>query len=251
MKPYYEDELVTLYHGDCREVLPTLRSGSVRLLWTDPPYGHANQSGDLQSARMRDGVQGGSTKAPEPIRNDDQNDMRLAVSGMLNEAVRLMCADCCCCCCAGGGGPTPTFAWLAQSMDSGLWRFFHAVVWDKTDRGPGLGWKLRRDYEFVMMAHRRGGKLSWAGDAVSNIWRVAPEQNFYHPNQKPEELIAGFIRASTSGGDLVLDPFAGSGTTLVAAKRLGRKAIGIEIEERYCEIAASRCSQGTLAELFL
>ena len=68
-----------------------------------------------------------------------------------------------------------------------------------------------------------------------------------HPTQKPEGAIERILRASSNEGDLVLDPFMGSGTTLRAAKDLGRKAIGIEIEERYCEIAARRCAQEVIS----
>lgn len=250
MTPYYADALVTLYHGDCREILPTLESGSVRLLWTDPPYGHGNQQDDLQAARKRAGVKGGSTLPLETIANDGRDEMRDVVDVMLTASARLMCRDCCCCCCCGGGGPTPTFAWLAQRLDFAPWKFFHAVVWDKTDRGPGMGWKLRRDYEFVMTAHLSAGRFSWDGDARSNIIRVQPDRERQHPNQKPEALVAEFINAATAPGDLVLDPFMGSGTTLVAAKRLGRKAIGIELDEKYCEIAAQRLAQGSLVEMF-
>jgi site-specific DNA-methyltransferase (adenine-specific) len=74
-----------------------------------------------------------------------------------------------------------------------------------------------------------------------------PPRERQHPNQKPDGLVANFIEWTTVLGDLVLDPFMGSGTTLRAAKDLGRKAIGIDIEERYCEIAARRLSQEVLA----
>ena len=67
-----------------------------------------------------------------------------------------------------------------------------------------------------------------------------------HPTPKPELLMADLVMQFTDAGDTILDPFMGSGTTLVAAKRLGRKAIGIELEEKYCEIAAKRLSQGAL-----
>lgn len=133
-------------------------------------------------------------------------------------------------------------------MDENGLAFCHAVVWDKTARGPGLGWRFRRDYEFVLVAHRSGAKLAWSdpNKATSNIMRDAPTQNANHPNEKPQSLVSRFISLTTAPGELVLDPFMGSGTTLVAAKDLGRRAIGIELEERYCEIAARRLSQEVL-----
>lgn len=101
----------------------------------------------------------------------------------------------------------------------------------------------------IMVAHRRGGRLSWADQdvAVSNIFRERPPLDRVHPNEKPLDMVGRFIRLSTDEGDTVLDPFMGSGTTLRAAKDLGRKAVGIELEERYCEIAVKRLAQGVLA----
>jgi site-specific DNA-methyltransferase (adenine-specific) len=133
-------------------------------------------------------------------------------------------------------------------MDREGLQFFHAVIWEKSSRGHGLGWRFRRDYEMVMVAHRTGGKLAWADDAVAvpNVQRDAPVGDRLHPNEKPASLVEKFIKWTTGPGDLVLDPFMGSGTTLRAAKDLGRRAIGIEIEERYCEIAAKRLSQEVL-----
>ncbi|MBN2492424.1 MAG: site-specific DNA-methyltransferase, partial [Planctomycetes bacterium] len=154
---------------------------------------------------------------------------------------------CCCCCCGGGGGPRPTFAKIATWLDEHL-TFFHAVVWDKSARGNGLGWRFRRNYEFVMVAHRRGGRLAWVDNAlaVPNVLRDRPPRNILHPTSKPLTLVERFITWTTNRDDLVLDPFMGSGTTLRAAKDLGRRAIGIEIEERYCEIAAKRLGRGVL-----
>jgi len=246
-EPYYQDEHCTIYHGDCRDVLPSLEYGSVRLLWTDPPYGHNNQDGDLQSARVRDGVRGARVKQTVSIANDSPDGMRDVVDESLLAAIRLLCGDCCCCC-AGGGGPNVTFAWLANRMDVLGLQFFHAVVWDKSGRGHGMGWRFRRNYEFVMVAHKRGGKLSWREGypAVPNIVYVDPEDNALHPTQKPPALVGYFIELTTEPGELILDPFMGSGTTLEAAKLSGRRAIGIEIEEKYCEIAAERLRQKVL-----
>ena len=240
MKPYYEQDGITIYHGDCRDVVPTLERESVTLLWTDPPYGHNNHDGDW-NARLNAhrGLEN------HPIGNDGPDSMREALDGLLGAATRVLRADCCCCCCCGGG-PAPTFAWVADRMDRGGLSFFHAVVWNKLN--PGLGWRFRRQYEMVMVAHREGGRLSWADDdvVVPNVLEFGPPRDRQHPNEKPFDLPGHFISWTTKPGDLVLDPFVGSGTTLRAAKDLGRRAIGIEIEERYCEIAARRLDQGVL-----
>jgi len=242
VKPYYEEAGITIYHGDCRDVLPTLPDESVTLLWTDPPYGHGNHTDDLNSRlNAHRGLD------DQPIVNDTPDLMRTVLDGALSACVRVLRRDCCCCCCCGGGGgPRPTFAWVADRMDRDGLSFFHAVVWNK--RNPGLGWRFRRQYEMVMVSHRVGGRLAWADDAlaVRNVQEISPPRVRQHPNQKPDDLVSRFIAWTTAGADLVLDPFMGSGTTLVAAKNLGRKAIGIEIEERYCEIAAKRLAQGVL-----
>lgn len=241
--PYYQDDACTIYHGDALDVLPTLEPESVTLLWTDPPYGHSNHDGDF-NARLNEhrGIAG------QPIANDGADEMRTVVDAVLRLSVPLLREDCCCCCCCccGGGGPRPTFAWLAERMDRDGLAFFHSVIWDKVN--PGIGWRYRRQHEMVMVAHRTGGKLSWREEVAStaNVISIYPGRDRHHPNEKPLSLVEGFIGRHSDPGDLVLDPFMGSGTTLRAAKDLGRKAIGIEIEERYCAIAAERLSQEVL-----
>lgn len=167
-RPYYDEDGITIYHGDCREILPQLEPESVTLLWTDPPYGHGNMDGDLQAARV--GVRGGRQVPAIPITNDSAEEMRDVVDASLSLAIPILRGDCCCCC---GGGPRPTFAWLAERMDRAGLSFFHSVIWDKTGRGPGMGWRFRRDHEMIMVAHRRGGRLAWSNRdvAVSNIVR--------------------------------------------------------------------------------
>lgn len=243
MKPYYDHAGITIYHGDCREILPQLPSESVDVIWTDPPYGHGNHDGDLNS-RLNDHREIENS----PIANDSGDAMREVVDFALIEAARILKKDCCCCCCCcgGGGGPRPTFAWVANRMDSGGLQFFHSVIWDKLN--PGLGWRYRRQHEMVMISHRTGGKLKWHDEAIAvpNIIEMMPPRARLHPNEKPLPFVTGFLVWHSSEGDTILDPFMGSGTTLRAAKDLGLRAIGIEIEEKYCEIAARRLRQEVL-----
>lgn len=241
--PYYQEEGITIYHGDCREILPDLEAGSIRLLWTDPPYGHGNNCGDLNESLSKS-----RGSVATPIANDTPEEFRQVMDGMLTEAVRVLSDDCCCCCCCcGGGGPRPTFAWVANRMDGQGLSFFHSVIWDKIN--PGLGWRYRRQHEMVMVAHKKGGKLSWvdSGRAVGNVIKQSAPANRVHPNEKPLEIPSLFISLHTNPEDTILDPFMGSGTTLRAAKDLGRKAIGIELEEKYCAIAVERLRQEVLA----
>ena len=232
--------LATLYLGDAVAIVPTLTPESVTLLWTDPPYGHANHDGDF-NARLNEhrGIES------QPIANDGPEDMRRVVDAVLEAAVPALRADCCCCCCCcgGGGGPRPTFAWVADRMDRKGLQFFHSVIWDKLN--PGLGWRFRRRHEMVMVAHRTGGKLSWAvdGRAVPNIWEGMPPRERVHPNEKPEGLPAHFIELTTGKDDVVLDPFMGSGTTGVAAVRAGRRFVGVELDAAHFDAACRRIEE--------
>ena len=153
---------------------------------------------------------------------------------------------CCCCCCGGGGGPDPQFARWSLWLDEAL-NFKQMVVWDKG--GLGMGWHYRRNYETILVGEKPGSACHWYGGHtqanVVRIPRIKPTADG-HPTPKPPELMGLFVRLHSQPGELILDPFAGAGTTLRAAKDMGRRAIGIEIEERYCEIAAKRMGQEVL-----
>lgn len=253
LTPYYERDGIVIYHGDCLEILPLLPSESADIVWTDPPYGHNNNDGDLihrREAALGLLPSGATPPQARPIANDGPEEMRAVVDAALKQCARILKRDCCCCCCCGGGGPRPTFAWLAERMDREGLSFFHSVVWDKG--GLGMGWRYRRNHEMVMVAHRRGGTLKWEwkgkGPETANVVRIGkviPREDD-HPTPKPEALIAHFLRLHGKTGDVVLDPFMGHGPTLRVAKDMGMRAIGIEIEERYCEIAAKRLAQQVL-----
>ena len=241
-------ELDTLHLGDCLEWLKTIPDESVDILWTDPPYGNNNNNGDLIHRREEALGKGKTTEADaRPIANDDPENWERVVKGMLCEARRILKRDCCCCCCCcgggGGGGPRVLFARVADWMDEAL-AFDQAVVWDKG--GLGMGWKYRRNYEFVMVSHRKGGKLKWEADFadartanVVRINKIIPTADD-HPTPKPVELVQHFLRLHGKPGDVVCDPFAGAGTTLVAAKSLGMRYLGCEIEPRWHAMAVKR-----------
>ena len=242
MTPYYQDDLVTIYHGDCREILPTLEPGSVDLVLTDPPYGHNNNNnGDLIA--RREAALGVGTYTPgitdRPIANDGPEANAL-VRWMFGEAARVLRPGHCCCCCCCGGGPDPQFARWSLWMDEAI-GFKMCVVWDKG--GLGMGWHYRRCWECVLVGQKPGAKCAWyGGNSIGNVVRggkILPTAT-QHPTPKPIWLMGRFITWHTQPGDLVIEPFLGGGTTLLAAKQLCRRAVGIEIEERYCEIAAGR-----------
>ena len=219
MKPYYEHAGITIYHGDCREVLPGLEK--VDLVLTDPPYGINTKSdgmgklspwADYCNAAFWYQAWIGLCKS------------RLEHTGALwsflnwRSMVTFQKAAC-------------DLGWPISSM----------LVWDKKWIGPGGTQGLRPSYEMVALWTMPEFAVSDRGIPDIRACQWSSHKPNGHPAEKPAELIKWI--AEISGGETILDPFMGSGTTLVAAKQLNRRAIGIEIEERYCEIAAKRLSQ--------
>ena len=240
---------VRLLLGDCLELMRDLPDGSIDAVVTDPPYGHNNNNGDL-IARWEAALGKGDYDAARddrPIANDgaEANEIFRAV---LPEFARVLKPGCCCCCCCSGGGPDPQFARWSLWIDEtpGL-EFKQMVVWDK---GPmGMGHHYRRSYETILVAQKQGAACKWFdySHKIENVIRpgmygvkkIIPSAD-QHPTVKPIELMQCFINWHTQENDLVLDPFMGSGTTLLAALKLNRKAIGIEIDIKHCEAAVNR-----------
>lgn len=215
---------------------------SIDLVLTDPPYGLNFNAGNDMASRWEAILGIGKVGDFRPIIGDSPKEWTPILEGFLRETARILKrTGCCCCCCAGGGGPTPIFAQLTLLMDKYL-TFKHAVVWDKG--GLGLGFHYRRNYEFVMIADK--GACKWNGvlsqPNIIRIPKILPQAD-QHPTAKPEALMEIFIRLHTDKGDVVLDPFAGHGTTCVAAKKLQRNYIGIEIDQQYCEISRRRLAE--------
>lgn len=224
-EPYYSDEFVTLYHGDARDAGDVLRDGSVDLLLTDPPYGMAFQSGWT------------ATKAAA-IRNDGVRQGIRVVRQVLTEI-------------------QPSFAPEMHALVfchweswpdfydglAGMFTIRNALVWAKGGGGMGdLRHEYAKDYEIILYGERsRGRELGGkrTGAVITGHKRVPASQRSV-PFQKPTSLLAELIERHTHPGQLVLDPFIGSGSTLVAAKAAGRRAIGFEVVEESCRIAAER-----------
>jgi site-specific DNA-methyltransferase (adenine-specific) len=217
-KPYYEEECIVIYNADCRDILPHLPK--VDLVLTDPPYGieldtnNSRFSGGTADSIAKRGNSTGGTGAGKPIHNDAKPF-------------------------------NPSF--LTQYGE-------HQIIWgwhcfpDMLPRGACLVWLKRNDEAFGSFLS--DAETAWMSKGHGVYCRRDLSNNAIslervHPTQKPESLmrwcLSFFPNAST-----ILDPFMGSGTTLRAAKDLGRKAIGIEIEEKYCEIAVKRLAQEVL-----
>lgn len=211
MKPYYSDSWVTIYHGDCREVTEWL---SADVLVTDPPYGMTLRSGwngafgDLR------------------IEGDDTPEVRDAALSMWP-------------------GPALVFGRWSVARPTGTRM---VLVWDKGSHA-GMGdlsmpWKPQTEEIYVIGSGFLGRRDSCVLRYNAIAGTVALAEGRQHPTEKPVGLMRDLIGKCPPG--TIADPFMGSGTTLRAAKDLGRKAIGVELDERYCEIAARRMGQEVL-----
>jgi len=227
--------------GDCIEVMKNIPENSIDLIVTDSPYGLNYNNGDLANKRER--VFGGCllNEKARPIVGDDEEESMNLFKNMLMEANRVLKKGANCCCCCGGGGPKPIFAKWVLLMDD-IIGFKQAVIWDKG--GLGMGMQYRRNYEFILIAQKKGSSSHrWnGGNKTSNVWRIPkiiPKEN-QHPTVKPVELFEKVISIHSNEGDIVLDPFIGSGTTAVACKRLNRHFIGIDISQDYVNMANKR-----------
>lgn len=240
---------IELYQGDCLEILPTFPDKSFDLVLTDPPYGHNNNNGDMISrwkAIFENKKDSYNVENDwRPILNDgkEANDLfKMAIK----EEARLLKEGCCCCCCCCGGGSDPQFARWSLWLDEVI-PFKMMVIWDKGKMG--MGHHYRRSYETILIAQKGGSKCKWYAESkdIENIIRpndygikkIIPTAE-QHPTQKPVELASFFILLHTQVGDTILDPFAGSGTTGVAAYNLNRNCTMIELEPKYCDIIRKR-----------
>ncbi|MFB3893224.1 MAG: site-specific DNA-methyltransferase [Phycisphaerae bacterium] len=237
---------VECWRGDALEVMRLLPPESVDFIFTDPSYGHNNNKDDL-FARREVALSRGKPGKPRPILNDSPAHSQATYLAALTEFKRLLrCCCWCCCCCAGGGGPDPQFARWSLWMDAIL-SFKHLVIWDKGK--IGMGWEYRRSTEMVLVAVRNKGKARWydRSHKVENIIRpgdygirrIVPRAD-QHPTEKCWQLSAHFMRLHSRKGDVVLDPFMGSGSTGEAAMRLGRRFIGIELDRKWFRKAVKR-----------
>jgi DNA modification methylase len=233
MTPYYDDGSCVIYHGECVDVMTrlwsSLRTGSAAfdLLLADPPYGlnqgkHAKRGG-AGGYVQKTGMLAGRVRVAIGDYGDGDWDGDLA-----HEAVAMSRSLCRHQIIFGGNyyDLPPASCWLVWDKDNG----------DTDFADCELAWtNLRKAVR--KLTYRWNGMLQQPG---------VPREERQHPTQKPEAVMRWALGQAPPDVRTVLDPFMGSGTTLVAAKRLGVAAVGIEREERYCEIAAKRLAQGSL-----
>ncbi len=233
MTPYYTDDLVTLYHGDCMEVLPTL--SDVDMVFTSPPYNLGDMSGGL--ANLAGGYRSHADTLPDDAYVAWQRDVLTACWATLSDSGAIFYNH------------KPIVrngvATLPTRLNPDL-PLRQIVIWY---RQMGVNWAPSHFlpvHEWILILAKPEWKLADKSKShTSDVWAIRPDMgNNEHPAPFPVQLPTTAIAATTAG--LVLDPFAGSGTTLRAAKDLGRRAVGIEMDERYCELAARRLSQEVL-----
>jgi len=210
---YYQDDAVTLYHGDCREVTAWLEAD---VLVTDPPYGTASGVNGADGYGRREARESRHADKPRTIANDATTDTRDAVLAMWGNRHALVF-----------GSP--------RLPDPPI-EVADRLVWDKKRPGMNGGpWRYRHESIYVTAGFVR------TSDAAVSIFEAFPDQKD-HIHAKPLSLMTALVAAAPAG--VIADPFSGSGSTLVAAARMGRKVIGVELEERYCEVIVSRLAQG-------
>lgn len=208
VKPYYSENGITIYHGDSQEILPTIPQAD--LMITDPPYGM-----DFQSNYR--------TKKHKRIANDDTLPLDLIwlAIAKARAAAYVFCRwDNI----AAMPKPKSVLAWVKNNWSMGDLEHEHGRQWE------ACCFYAKENHEFVKR--------------IPDVLNVSRTGNALHPTEKPIALIEQLLAANV--GETVLDPFMGSGTTLVAAKLCGKQAIGIELEEKYCETAAKRLAQGVM-----
>jgi site-specific DNA-methyltransferase (adenine-specific) len=224
MSPYYEGRGITIYHADCREILPQIQKSSIDVLLTDPPYGIRYQS------RRRTRAGGLPTRI---LADETLNVLRdvLPATDLLMKPDRH----------AYVFAAPMRIGEVAEAMAE-YWRVKNVLVWDKGNAGgPGDCFAgYASNWEAIVYANK--GRRPLLGPRPRSIYRYdwQAQRDPVHPTVKPAGVMRWLLAKSSAPGEVLLDPFMGSGVALQAAAELGRKAIGIELEERYCEAAVAR-----------
>jgi site-specific DNA-methyltransferase (adenine-specific) len=247
LTPYYEQDGITIYHGDCREILPFL-DVVVDAIVTDPPYssGGMYRSDRAVPTANKYQISHETNRTYEAFAGDnrDQRSFEKWVDSWASQCLALV---------EPGGGIGVFIDWrnvacVIDAIQVAGWVYRGLTPWHKgSDLRPNKGW-FRRNVEFIVWGS--AGPLPTGAGVDGECWdglfvaRVN-DGNKQHQTGKPESLLTQMLSVRPEWRRYI-DPFMGSGTMLVAAKRLGLEAIGIEIDERNCEIAAKRCAQGSL-----
>jgi modification methylase len=235
MQPYYQDDFVTLYNADCRDVLPVL--SGIDLVFTSPPYnlsGDNNNSAGTYFKKLGDGYNTHNDDLTPDEYQQFQHDVlrecwaALSDTGAIyyNHKPRV-----------SGGQIILPFNLIPDELS-----IRQIVTWD---RGSGFNRQFTYyvpRYEWIIIMAKPDFRITTRN--IDDVWKIPFETGSKHPAPFPIKLAATAINTTPDG--VVLEPFAGSGTTLRAAKDAGRKAIGIELDETYCEMIVERLAQEVL-----
>jgi site-specific DNA-methyltransferase (adenine-specific) len=244
-EPFYSDDAVTLYHGDCLDILPQLDEPVDHVI-TDPPY---EAEAHTEGRRIKT-VGGGGTYGEtgpcvldfQPITDAVRQDAAAQFARLAARWVLVFCQV------------EAVGAWREALTGRGL-SYRRACAWLKRDAQPQLsGDRPGMGYESIVCAHA-SGRSTWNGGGKRGVYETVRASTYenreaLHMTEKPILLMSALVADFTDEGETILDPFAGSGTTGVAAKLNGRKAILIECEEKYCEVAAKRLRETEPGRLF-
>lgn len=270
-EPYYSDDRVTLYHGDVGELLLDEALPDVHLTVTSPPYADLISYGAISSVGQMGEM--GFHDWSDGMREILQYLYDLTVEG--GRAVVNVGDVCIARKAAGRHYTLPLAASLTMSAFDGGWDILTPIRWEKVanitleaSSSSGVlgkpnqpGGVIKNDTESILLLRKPGSYRKPTPAQVTGahipsddyrtmfrgVWRDIPGTSSPdHPAPYPLEIPARLVRMFSFPGDMILDPFAGTGTTLLAAKRLDRNAIGVEVEERYCEVIAKRLSQGVM-----
>jgi hypothetical protein len=217
--PYYDDGTCVIYHGDCRDHVPQWAVGG-GVMVTDPPYGIKWPAGAMHSNRSE-------RDASTP-----------SIVGDADTAVRDWVLG------VWGDRPSIVFGSWRMPRPSGT---THRMIWHKTGRHPGVAPApiFPTDEEIYVIGSGWVGRPPRGTVITTHEQRALQPKLIGHPTPKPIDLMQSLIELCRPMATIV-DPFMGSGSTLVAAKTLRRRCVGVEIDERYCEIAAKRLAQEVL-----
>ncbi|MHA1679360.1 MAG: DNA-methyltransferase [Promethearchaeota archaeon] len=248
---FFEKRGFTLLKGDCLEILPKIKK-PVDMIFADPPYNLSNGGISCRAGKMVSVNKGKWDKSKgfekdyefthawiKACRDVLAPNGTIWISGTLHNIYQVGHALQ-----SQGFHVLNEISWFKPNAppNLGCRNFTHShetIIWAKKDK------KARHIFNYKKMKEWGNGKINDANKQMRSIWYIpltpkSEKTNGKHPTQKPEELMRRIIASSTNKGDLVLDPFNGSGTTGVIAKKLGRKFIGIEKEKKYLEVAKKR-----------
>lgn len=226
MKPYYDRDGIVLYHGDCRQIMPTLPRRSVDLIITDPPFSVPVKYQDAEGEHPRSW---GDLVVMEPFFREVFEEMRRVIR---EEGQAYVCCD------------DESYPVFFKAMYP-LWPQSHMLIWYKPSGRRGRGWL--HAYELVL--HLRTAITQYAEGFRQDVIGIMPVRtlNRQHPAEKPGDLWTFLSEGMPQEKFTLLDPFAGGGSALRWAKDHGQKAIGVEIEEQYCERIVAALEQGVFA----